>query len=52
METSQKKIILRDIRHSKGVYPKEQQAADIASLMLGWGMSRREAYALIKSRYK
>lgn len=47
-----KKIILKDIRHSKGIYLKEQQAHDIASLMLGRGMTQAEAYALIKARYK
>jgi hypothetical protein len=47
-----KKIVLKDIRHKKGLYYKEQQAIDIATLMIGRGMSEREAYELIKNRYK
>lgn len=48
----QKKIVLEDIRHSKGIYPKERQACDIATLMIGWGMSQKEAYEIVKIRYK
>lgn len=47
-----KKIILKNIHHSKGIYLKEQQAIDIASLMLGRGMTQAQAHALIKARYK
>ncbi|WP_270561475.1 hypothetical protein [Bacteroides cellulosilyticus] len=52
MKKNQKKIILKDIRHSKGTYFKEQQALDIATLMIGRGMTQAEAYALIKARYR
>lgn len=45
------KIVLKDIKHKKGVYYKEQQAMDIATLMLR-GFSQNEAYNLIKARYK
>ena len=52
MKKNQKKIILKDIRHSKGTYFKEQQALDIATLMIGRGMTQAEASALIKARYR
>jgi hypothetical protein len=51
MKKNQKKIILKDIHHSKGIYLKEQQALDIATLMIGRGMTQVEAYALIKAKY-
>ncbi|WP_018667011.1 hypothetical protein [Bacteroides gallinarum] len=44
-------IILKDIRHKNGIYYKEQQAMDMATFMLR-GMSQKEAYALIKARYR
>ncbi len=45
------KIVLRDIKHKKGIYYKEQQAIDVATLMLR-GFTQRQAYNLIKARYK
>lgn len=46
-----KKIELKDIKHNKSIYYKEQQAIDMATLMLR-GFSQNEAYNLIKTRYK
>lgn len=46
-----KKIVLKDIKHTKGIYYKEQQAIDMATLMLR-GFSQNDAYNLIKTRYK
>lgn len=45
------KIVLKDIRHKKGIYYKERQAVDIATLMLR-GFSQKEAYDLIMAVYK
>lgn len=46
-----KNIVLKDIKHKKGIYNKEQQAIDMATLMLR-GFSQNDAYNLIKTRYK
>lgn len=46
-----KKIVLKDIKHKKGIYYKEQQAIDMATLMLR-GFSQNEAYNLTITRYK
>lgn len=35
---SERKITLKHIRHSKGIYLKKQQTVDIAALMVGRGM--------------
>lgn len=43
------KIVLKDIKHKKGIYYKEQQAIDIAILMLR-GFNQKQAYNLTKSR--
>lgn len=45
------KIALKDIRHNKGIYYKERQAVDMATLMLR-GFSQQEAYELVNFRYK
>ncbi len=45
------KIVLKDIKHKKGIYYKEQQAMDIGILTLR-GFTHRQAYNLIKARYK
>lgn len=45
------RIVLKDIKHKKGIYHKEEQAIDIATLMLR-GFSKEAAYNLIKARYK
>lgn len=45
------RIILKDIKHKKGIYHKEEQAVDMATLILR-GISQEEAYNLIKARYK
>lgn len=51
MSKKRTNIVLKDIRHKKGIYYKEQQAMDMAVLMLR-GMSQKEAHDLIKARYK
>lgn len=45
------KTALKDIGHKKGLYYKEQQAIDIATLVLR-GFTQRQAYNLIQARYK
>lgn len=46
-----KSIVLKDIKHKKGIYYKEQQAIDIATLMLR-GFTQRQAYNLTMARFK
>ena len=50
-KSAKAKIKLKDIKHNKGIYYKEQQAIDIATLMLR-GFTHTQAYNLIQARYK
>ena len=50
-KSAKAKIKLKDIKHKKGIYYKEQQAIDIATLMLQ-GFTHTQAYNLIQARYK
>lgn len=41
-------VVLKDIKHEKGIYYKEQQAIDIAMLILRV-FTQRQAYFLVKN---